>query len=288
MPSTYRIDAAQHIVWSRAWGVLAEDESAEHYRLLAADPAFRPSFRQMCDLRTVDRIEMSTPSIRALAKAAVFDPGVRRAFLAPADAHYGLARMLQAFCEIEGTEIGVFRTAAEAADWLDLSPDAIGAPELGVKDATTRSAASSPAEGSVHVRVRRAFTAAPEPVFDAWLDVGLLGRWMFGPGVRDEALVRLATDPRVGGSFSFVVRRQGEEIDHVGAYLEIDRPTRLVFTWNIGTADPTSIVTIDFVRGTGCQATLVHAMDPKWAEFTGRAEAGWTAMLGALAAMIDR
>jgi uncharacterized protein YndB with AHSA1/START domain len=50
----------------------------------------------------------------------------------------------------------------------------------------------------VAVRVTRCFSAAPERVFDA----------------------------RIGGSFSFVVRRQGEEIDHMGTYLEIDRPQR--------------------------------------------------------------
>ncbi|MBP7777097.1 MAG: hypothetical protein KA371_08220 [Acidobacteria bacterium] len=91
MPSAYRIDAELQVVWSRAWGVLAEHESAEHYRLMAADPAFQSSFKQMCDLGSVDRIEMSTAAIRALAKTAVFEAGVRRAFLAPADAHYGLS-----------------------------------------------------------------------------------------------------------------------------------------------------------------------------------------------------
>ncbi|MCC6987597.1 MAG: hypothetical protein IT181_01280 [Acidobacteria bacterium] len=121
-------------MWSRAWGVLAENESAEHYRLMAADPAFQSSFKQMCDLRSVDRIEMSTAAIRALAKTAVFEAGVRRAFLAPADAHYGLSRMLQAFSQLEGTEIGVFRTAAEAAEWLNVPEEAVGAPELGVQD----------------------------------------------------------------------------------------------------------------------------------------------------------
>ncbi len=135
MPSAYRVDPELRIVWSRAWGVLAEDESAEHYRLLAAEPAFQSSFSQMCDLRSVDRIDMSTAAIRALAKTAVFDPGARRAFLAPVDAHYGLARMLQAFSELEGSEIGVFRTVAEAAAWLNVPEEAVGAPEPGAQDA---------------------------------------------------------------------------------------------------------------------------------------------------------
>jgi uncharacterized protein YndB with AHSA1/START domain len=59
------------------------------------------------------------------------------------------------------------------------------------------------------VVVTHRFAASPERVFDAWLDPALIGQWMFGPAVREEEVLRLATDPRVGGSFSFLVRRQG-------------------------------------------------------------------------------
>jgi uncharacterized protein YndB with AHSA1/START domain len=71
------------------------------------------------------------------------------------------------------------------------------------------------ARSPVAVRVTRRFSAAPERVFDAWLDPEMIGRWMFGPALRDEDVVRSALDKRVGGSFSFVVRREGEEIDHM-------------------------------------------------------------------------
>ncbi len=42
--------------------------------------------------------------------------------------------MLQAFSELEGTEIGVFRTAAEAAEWLSVPEKSVGAPSLGAQD----------------------------------------------------------------------------------------------------------------------------------------------------------
>src|SRR5207244_4104921 len=76
----------------------------------------------------------------------------------------------------------------------------------------------------VTVRVTHRYNASPERVFDAWLDPTLIDGWMFGPSQRDEEVVRISVDPRVGGSFSFLVRRQGEEIDHVGEYIELDRP----------------------------------------------------------------
>jgi uncharacterized protein YndB with AHSA1/START domain len=135
------------------------------------------------------------------------------------------------------------------------------------------------------VTVTKCFDVAPERVFDAWLSSEMIGRWMFGPALRDEEVVRITLDPRVGGRFSFVVRRQGNEIDHIGRYLEIDRPRRLVFTWAVAPdAEDASRVTIEIVpQGAGCDLTLTHEMQPQWADFAGRVHEGWTTMLGALA-----
>jgi uncharacterized protein YndB with AHSA1/START domain len=133
----------------------------------------------------------------------------------------------------------------------------------------------------------RRFRAPPERVFDAWLDPAMLGRWMFGPAVRDEAVVRLAVDGRVGGAFSFVVRRQGQEIDHVGTYLAIERPRRLAFTWGVAPAPPESRVMVDIVpQDGGCALALTHQLQPDWAEAAQRIAASWDRMLDALAAAL--
>lgn len=138
----------------------------------------------------------------------------------------------------------------------------------------------------IEVRVIRYFEASPERVFDAWLVPRILGQWMFGPRVRDENVVRLDVDPRVGGSFSLKVERNGEPIDHVGQYLHIERPHRLVFTWAIkdDSDDAPSEVRIDIeASGSGCVLTLVHRMDAKWSDYADRTRDGWTTMLDALA-----
>jgi uncharacterized protein YndB with AHSA1/START domain len=137
----------------------------------------------------------------------------------------------------------------------------------------------------VLVRVTRQIPASSEQVFDAWLDPAWIERFMFGPELRDEEIVRLSLDPRVGGKFSFVVRRQGTEIDHVGTYHEIDRPRRLAFTWGVaGQSTDESVVTIDITpQESGCELTLTHPMDPKWADYAERVQGSWAKMVESLA-----
>jgi uncharacterized protein YndB with AHSA1/START domain len=132
-------------------------------------------------------------------------------------------------------------------------------------------------------RATRRFAAPPERVFDAWLDPAFAGRWMFAS--RGDEVVRARIDPRVGGGFSFLVHRDGEEIDHVGTYREIDRPRRLAFTWGIAGHEGSDGVEIDIVpTADGCELTLAHRMHPDWTEFAPRAARAWSRMLAALAA----
>jgi uncharacterized protein YndB with AHSA1/START domain len=137
-------------------------------------------------------------------------------------------------------------------------------------------------DSPIEVTVIRRFNAAAERVFDAWLDPEMLAQWMFGPAVRDEEIVRLTMDARTGGCFSFLVRRNGEEIDHAGTYLEIKRPNRLAFTWGIGGADA-SRVTIEIARHDAvCELKLTHELHPDWADAADRTKAAWQKMLDAL------
>jgi uncharacterized protein YndB with AHSA1/START domain len=124
------------------------------------------------------------------------------------------------------------------------------------------------------------FDAAPEAVFDAWLEPALIRRW-FGPGLGEVTTV--AVDARVGGAFSIVQQRGETDVDHVGVYLELLRPTRLAFTWAVAPSTDASRVLIDVqALEQGCEVTLEHEMDARWAEFVPRAEAAWRGMLEAM------
>lgn len=134
----------------------------------------------------------------------------------------------------------------------------------------------------ITVRVTRRFDAEPERVFDAWLDVNKASRFLFA--TPKGTTVRAEIEARIGGTFNFTERRDGVDVEHIGEYLEIDRPRRLVFTFHTerGSTD-LSRVTIEIVAlPTGCELTLTHAMDAKWAAYKDRTEAGWTTIIEAL------
>lgn len=142
---------------------------------------------------------------------------------------------------------------------------------------------------TISVSVTQKFSVSAERVFDAWLDPARIGKWMFGPALREEEVLRIEVDAKVGGRFSFLVRRNGEEIDHVGTYLELERPRRLVFTWGIKgeSEDDVSRVMVDILpQGTGCELTLTHEMDAQWAAYADRSRDAWAKMVGVLARTI--
>jgi uncharacterized protein YndB with AHSA1/START domain len=138
-------------------------------------------------------------------------------------------------------------------------------------------------QSPVRVRVTHSFRAAPERVFDAWLDPEKIAKWMLAPAPGE--ITRVDVDARVGGSFCFTVRRGDEEIAHVGEYLELVRPQRLVFTWGVPRFSPDSTrVTIELEPvGSGTLLTLTH--EGVLPDYASRTQEGWTKMLQAIDAM---
>jgi uncharacterized protein YndB with AHSA1/START domain len=136
----------------------------------------------------------------------------------------------------------------------------------------------------ISVTVTRELGASPAQVFDAWITPATIGKFMYGPQLRDETVVHLLVDARLGGTFSFKVIRNGQAIDHVGEYLVFDRPGRLSFTWGIaGESAGGSTVVIDLIpTDKGCKLTLTHKLDPAWKEYADRTEKGWNLMLDKL------
>ena len=133
------------------------------------------------------------------------------------------------------------------------------------------------------------FRVPAERVYDAILDTEMVARFMFGPLLREEEILHICNEPRVGGAFSYKVRRGETVIDHIGTFLELDRPRRIVFTWAVlGESDnDPSTVTIDITpTADGCSLRLTHDMAPEWAAYVDLARGSWVKMLGVLATLL--
>jgi uncharacterized protein YndB with AHSA1/START domain len=136
---------------------------------------------------------------------------------------------------------------------------------------------NAPSAAAVTVKVSRKFKASPERVFDAWLDPEKARQFLFTEST--QHVISAKIDARVGGSFLFVVRRDGQDRDHIGEYVEIDRPRRLVFLFSVPASwQGKHRVSIDIVpQGTGCELTVTHENLPP--EFEAKVTKGWTAFL---------
>src|SRR5690606_34403409 len=146
---------------------------------------------------------------------------------------------------------------------------------------TERSSSMKP-EDTVSVRVTHRFGASAERVFDAWLDPSKVCKFLFATATGQ--IVRAEVDARVGGGFTIVDRRGQEEVAHVGTYLEIARPRRLVFDLTVPkySSDPSRVEIQIEPLAQGCELTLVQHMPARYAEVRGRTAEGWRRILEAL------
>src|SRR5262245_57338597 len=137
----------------------------------------------------------------------------------------------------------------------------------------------------IEARVSHRFKATAERVYDAWLDPKQVRVWL-SASLKSLGLAgdvrRVEIDARVGGKYFFSDMRDGTEARHWGAYLELVRPHKIVFTWIVDEseeANPSKVTLTIRPEAEGCVATIVHEMDEAWREYLSRTEAGWARML---------
>ena len=142
----------------------------------------------------------------------------------------------------------------------------------------------------VIVRVTQRYNLPVTRVFDAWLTPAQAARFLFT--TRTGNVLHCEIDAQVGGGFIVTDRRPNADGDesfyeaqHRGVFVEIERPTRLVFDFSVEPFAPDSAtrVTIDFVPlGVSiCELVLTHNLgDSSDARANAeRSRQGWTRML---------
>ena len=145
----------------------------------------------------------------------------------------------------------------------------------------------------VVIRVTHRYSAPAERVFDAWLTPAQAARFLFR--TRTGNVMQCEIQPEVGGGFTVTDRRPAAEGDesvfdvvHLGKYLQIDRPRRLVFEFSVltfGHEEPTR-VTVDVLPLGPMASEIVLTHEIGSGEHARRMEEssrkGWSGMLATM------
>jgi uncharacterized protein YndB with AHSA1/START domain len=93
--------------------------------------------------------------------------------------------------------------------------------------------------------ITRIFDAPRDRVFDAWMERAEWEAWIGPEGVKCTLPVM---EPKVDGRYRLIMKMStGQQMNIIGAYKTIERPSKIVFTWGPeDKPETTSTVTLTF------------------------------------------
>jgi len=132
------------------------------------------------------------------------------------------------------------------------------------------------------LKITRTIKAAPAAVFAAWTQPVHMKHWSAPEGM-EVAIAEV--DLAAGGRFHIQMKNaEGGEHNARGVYREIEKPSRIVYTWSWDEHPDAgeSLITVEFsaVEG-GTEVTMVHSGLPT-EELVKEHESGWTSCLNRL------
>jgi uncharacterized protein YndB with AHSA1/START domain len=132
------------------------------------------------------------------------------------------------------------------------------------------------------LRLSRIIAASQEDVFEAWTNPDLMMKWSAPEGLQIPSVV---ADLRVGGAFKIHMNEESGEHVAYGTYKEIDRPNRLVYTWDWENPDSHmggTLITVEFKKlGDNTEVTMTHDLFPS-EEVMEAHNQGWVSCLNRL------
>ena len=134
------------------------------------------------------------------------------------------------------------------------------------------------------VGVSRHFTVPAENVFDAFVQPDKARRFLFATETGEMVVADI--DARVGGAFTLTDRRPGVgDVEHIGRFLEVEPPERLVFLVRAVPyqEEDAKVSILIRSRGDECDLDLTVMADVKWRDHAEKTRDGWTLILDNLA-----
>jgi uncharacterized protein YndB with AHSA1/START domain len=135
---------------------------------------------------------------------------------------------------------------------------------------------------TIELGLSRTVRAAPDDVFDVWLDSKSAGGPWFG-------CERVILNPVVDGLFYHAVLYEGRVWAHYGRFVRLERPRVIEHTWvSEATRGIESVVTLTFKpHGDETEVTLLHSNVPDDAMGRQHKE-GWNFVLNAIAMRFNK
>lgn len=136
------------------------------------------------------------------------------------------------------------------------------------------------------VNLTKVIRAPIDKVFDAWLDPDKLRQFILPAPEMPNPEVE--TDPREGGRFTIIMHVGDNKVPHTGTYLVLERPNKLVFSWESAYSTDESRVSLQFTAldesSTRIDLTHVRFLHE---EARSDHEAGWNRILDHLADLVQ-
>lgn len=126
MPVSYTYDEKENFVYTKASGVLTDEDLREFAKAMVADPRIKPGLRELVDLRAVDSVKLSTDSLGFIIHLNLENAekyrGKMIALVATRELLYGLSKYFEVISHLDNApfRLEVFRTISEAKEWLGL------------------------------------------------------------------------------------------------------------------------------------------------------------------------
>ncbi len=123
--------------------------------------------------------------------------------------------------------------------------------------------------------ITKTISASPKTVFDAWLSPKALATFM--TPAEGMSVSKAESNASIGGEYLIVMKAGEQELPHTGVYKEIEKYSKLVFTWNNPFNEVESLVTLTFSEhGDGETELTLHHEGLATEESRNNHQGGWT------------